>query len=53
MDLSLSLVSLENETAESLATKMLGKKLSKIKNRLFSYIKNKKNLKAQNLSIKL
>ena len=42
---------LENETAESLATKMLGKKLSEIKTD-YSHIKDKKNLKAENLSIK-
>ena len=41
---------LENETAESLATKMLGKKLSEIKTD-YTHIKNKINLKAENLSI--
>ena len=41
---------LENETAESLATKMLGKKLSEIKTD-YSHINNKINLKADNLSL--
>ena len=41
---------LENETAESLATKMLGKKLSEIKTD-YDHIKDKTNVKAQNLSI--
>ena len=41
---------LENETAETLATKMLGKKLSEIKTD-YTHIKNKINLKAENLSI--
>ena len=41
---------LENETAESLATKMLGKKLSEIKTD-YSHIHNKINLKAENLSL--
>ena len=41
---------LENETAESLATKMLGKKLSEIKTD-YTHIKSKINLKADNLSI--
>ena len=40
---------LENETAESLATKMLGKKLSEIKTN-YDHIKNSINLKAENLS---
>ena len=42
---------LENETAESLATKMLGKKLSEIKTD-YAHIKDKTNLKADSLSIK-
>ena len=42
---------LENETAESLATKMLGKQLSEIKTD-YSHIKDKTNLKAESLSIK-
>ena len=41
---------LENETAESLATKMLGKKLSEIKTD-YSHISNQINLKAENLSL--
>ena len=41
---------LENETAETLATKMLGKKLSEIKTD-YTHIKNKINLKAENLTI--
>ena len=41
---------LENETAESLATKMLGKKLSEIKTD-YSNISPKINLSAKNLSI--
>ena len=41
---------LENETAESLATKMLGKKLSEIKTD-YDHIKDKANVRAQNLSI--
>ena len=40
---------LENETAESLATKMLGKKLSEIKTD-YSYIKNSINFKVHNVS---
>mgnify|MGYP003999649409 CR=1 FL=1 len=40
---------LENETAESLATKMLGKKLSEIKTD-YSYVKNSINFKAHNVS---
>ena len=40
---------LENETAKSLATKMLGKKLSEIKTN-YDHIKNSINLKAENLS---
>ena len=42
---------LENQTAESLATKMLGKKLSEIKTD-YAHIKDKTNLKADSLSIK-
>ena len=41
---------LENETAESLATKMLGKKLSEIKTD-YSHISNLISLKAENLSL--
>ena len=41
---------LENETAESLATKMLGKKLSEIKTD-YSHISNQISLKAENLSL--
>ena len=41
---------LENETAESLATKMLGKKLSEIKTD-YSHLSNQINLKAENLSL--